>query len=88
MRRSAVLQSIEDRAEALRRLVLRDAHLREDPLLDRAVVDPHAATAQLASVDHEVVLLAPCLLGLGVEKLEIALAERRRERVVREGPPT
>ena len=84
VRRGAVLEGVEQEAELLLRLVLVEAHHREDPLLHVLAVDTDRAAADLVAVADDVV-------GLGQRARRgrcrrCRASWRRGERVVHRGP--
>src|SRR2546425_628617 len=79
--------STSSRADARRGVLLRDPELREDALLDGALIDADAPAKDLLPVDREVVLLRLRLLWIGVQERDVVLRQGCAERVVRERPP-
>src|SRR4051812_9813101 len=57
VRRRAVLERLEEEAEAELRLLLGNAEPAENPRLERRVVDSDTAAADFRSVQHEIVRL-------------------------------
>ena len=93
VRRRAVLEGVEEEAELLLRLVLVDAHDREDPLLDVLAVDTDRAAPDLVAVADDVVgpgqgvagvrcrrCRGPCGRGEGVVHGGPRAGSRRRRR--------
>ncbi len=74
-------EGLEEEAELLLRLLLRDPHHLEDPLLDVAAVDSDRSAADLVAVADDVVRVRERRAGVGVEGV-LELLLRRREGVV------
>ena len=70
VRRGAVLERVEQEAELLLRLVLAEAHHREDPLLDVVAVDTDRAAADLVAVADDVVGPGQRVAGVAVERVD------------------
>ena len=58
------------------RLLVRDAEQLEDQALQRLVVDPDAAAADLAAVQHQVVGARAHAARVGLEQAGVALERR------------
>ena len=85
VRRGAERERVEQEAELLLRLLLVEAHDREDPFLDVAAVDTDRAAADLVAVADDVVGVGERRARVGVEGVhELRLG--RGERVVHGGP--
>ena len=85
VRRRAELEGVEQEAELLLRLLVGQAHDREDPLLHVAAVDTDRPAADLVAVADHVVGVGERRAGVGVEGVE-ELGLGRGERVVHRGP--
>ena len=83
--RRAVGEGLEQEAELLLRVLLRQAHHPEDPLLHVAAVDTDRPAADLVAVADDVVGVGERRAGVGVEGVE-ELGLGRGEGVVHRGP--
>src|SRR5699024_5421206 len=83
--RGAVGERLEEEAELLLRLLLRDPHHAEDPFLDVLAVDTDRSPADLVAVADDVVGVRQRRPGVGVERVEV-LRPGRGEGVVHGGP--
>src|SRR5204863_4052256 len=81
--RCAVLQRIHEEAESQSSLIIRDPQQLEDEPLQRLIVYPDAAAADLAAVEHEIVGACACAPLIGFQQMPIAL-ERSGERMMHE----
>src|SRR5207248_452342 len=84
----AVLERVEQRAEAHGGVFFRYAQDLEHALLYCPVVDADTSPAELVAVDDQVVLRADRLREIAVQKLRVLRVERPGEGVVRERPPS
>src|SRR5690606_11729648 len=87
VRRRAVLQRVEEEAEARAGLLVADAEQREDASLQRGVVDTEAAARHLAAVEREVVGARTHGAGVRLERVEV-FGLRRREGMMHRVPAT
>src|SRR5512133_949801 len=79
-------KGVEEPAELRPCLLVGHPHRAEDALLDLLAVDPDRARAELPPVPDQVVVLAECGTGIGVDQILVAL-DGAREGVMHERPP-
>lgn len=70
VRRSAEGKCLQEEAELVLRLFVRDAHDLEHPLLDVLAVDTDGTAADLIAVAHDVVCVSQCLAWVLVEGIQ------------------
>ena len=74
MWRRAVVERVQQEAEPLLRLLLRQPHDGEHPLLDVPAVDTDRAAADLIAVADDVVGVSERRAGIAVEGLQVLRA--------------
>ena len=82
MRRSAVVEGLQDAAEALVHLLERVALQREAPLQQLALVDSDRASAQLPAVQRDVVLHGPSPTGRILPRRLVGIARGGHEKLL------
>src|SRR5690606_21134624 len=81
----AVAEGLQQKAELLRGLFLREPQCRKDLGLHIAAMDTNRPAADLVAVEHEVVSLRANPGWIALQDVEM-LEARRRERVMRRDP--
>src|SRR5436309_11782074 len=76
MGRSSGAQSVEQKSEACLRCLRIYAQKRQDLSLQRRIVDADAASAELESVQHDVIRKRADLFRRGVEKRDVFRVRR------------
>src|SRR5207237_4779196 len=87
MRRSAILESLQEETEAGARFLIGHSQGVKDLLLDILAMDADRARAELGSVQHDVIGQRSHRPGIGEQLAEILLM-RRSERMMRGVPAT
>src|SRR5437868_12728328 len=85
MRRRAVSQRIQEKAEASAKLLFTQAERFEQPLLNVLPVNPDAARAKFVAIQHQVVTLRTHFPRRGFQLLQI-LVDDAGERMLRADP--